>query len=165
MLITSIPWRNTICKVFHACDTLYKPASLVLWELNAVVVNCDILISSGTPTNFSNGPHFCAELEVLDHINPQNVLNSGISTYCALKSRQTVEWAASPPNYFGYPGNQWPVLCPEIGSNELDSEIREDYGWAGNIKFRKMISGKPFVVVEYFSSTGLRENLTVAVTE
>lgn len=35
----------------------------------------------------------------------------------------------------------------------------ETYAWAGNIKFRKMFGGKPFVVVGHFSPTGLAMNL------
>ncbi|OXA39912.1 hypothetical protein Fcan01_25322 [Folsomia candida] len=78
-----IPPPNTVCKMFQAWDVLYNPTSLVLWEVEAVVVNCDILIGSGTPTNFSDGPpHFCAELEVLDHVQPQTVFDVDIKRKC-----------------------------------------------------------------------------------
>lgn len=84
-LASAIPAPNTACKVFQAYDLMYNPTSLVLWEVGAVVVNCDILIGSGTPTNFSDGPlHFCAELEVLDHVQPETVLDAQISRTCDL---------------------------------------------------------------------------------
>ncbi|OXA39882.1 hypothetical protein Fcan01_25315 [Folsomia candida] len=122
---------STVCKIFQAWDPYYTPAFLVLWEVEAVVVNCDVL---STPTNFSS-PHFCAELEILDHLRPLN-------------RRE------------GIPGNQWPVICPGI---IVHQERDEGYGWAGNIKFRQIRGNKPFVVVEYFNPSGLTTNLTVVM--
>lgn len=133
--------------------------------MEAVVVNCDILVNSGTPTNFSEGPpHFCAELEVLDHLYPSSLFQADgelLSKQCSHTVAQREPKWSTQPIHFGDEDKEWPVLC-EIFGNEIDPEIEETkYEWTGNVRFRKMISGKPYVVVEHFSPNGITVNETL----
>ncbi|OXA36706.1 hypothetical protein Fcan01_28528 [Folsomia candida] len=97
-IATSIPLPNTICAVFQAWGPDYRSASLPLWKVDAVVVNCDIISGSGTPTNFWDGPpHFCAELEVRDHAFPHGVFDMGIDTTCLVfEPPLEIEWTTKP---------------------------------------------------------------------
>ncbi|OXA36827.1 hypothetical protein Fcan01_28409 [Folsomia candida] len=84
VVANSIPPPNTICKAFQVgFDIIPEPpqSSLVLWELKAVVVNCDILV--GIHKNISDEPHFCAELETMDHPNPQEDVMPEIHRQCS----------------------------------------------------------------------------------
>ncbi|OXA39963.1 uncharacterized protein LOC118439454 isoform X2 [Folsomia candida] len=164
-LTTATPGPGTICKVFHApfFDLFYP---LDLGELDAGRGKLRDTRQGRGAHNFTEGPpHFCAELVTLDRISPQSVFDKAPRSHvCEMYHPPVeIEWGAE---LDGHPSTQWPVLCEVLG-NAVDppeeGSVGVEYALAGNIKFRKMIGNKAFVVVEHFSPRGLRVKKTIGM--